>query len=120
MSGRRSLVAQTQCIKQLVKECMMFLSFVPAGLILVGDGEPSDQSLGYCLSPCRAWEIHAVIARRVVQALECTDDVRHSIEDGCLDAQSRERRVGSPAGTSDYSPAIHRWEHVKQTHASPG
>ena len=98
----------------------MFLSFVPAGLILVGDGEPTDESVGYCLSPCRAWEIHAVIARPVAQALECTDDVRDSIDDGCLHAQSRQRRVGGPAGTPDNSPAIHRWENVKRIHPSPG
>src|SRR6266496_5097925 len=54
ISGRRSLVAHTQCIRQLVKECMVFLSFVLAGLVLFNDLQPSDESLGYCLSPCRA------------------------------------------------------------------
>src|SRR5947199_6252828 len=120
MSGRRSLVAQTQCIRQLVKECMMFLSFVPAGLILIEDGEPTDESVGYCRSPLRAWELHAAIARPVAQAQEWMDDVRDSIDDGCLRAQSRQRRVGSPAGTPDNSPAIHRWENVKRNHPSPG
>src|SRR5882724_10121143 len=120
MSRRRSLVAQTQCIKQLVNECMTFLSFAPAGLIFVGDGEPSDESLGCYLSPFRAWEIHAVMRRRVVQAPKWTDDVKHSIDDGCSRARSREGRGDSPAGTAENSPAIYRWEHVKQTHPSPG
>jgi hypothetical protein len=51
MSGRRSLVANTQYIRQLTKECMVFLSFVLAGLVLISPILPSDKSLGYFLSP---------------------------------------------------------------------
>jgi len=52
MTGRRSFVAHTQCIRQLVNECTDG-SVVPVRLSIVDDGYPTDESVGYFRSSLR-------------------------------------------------------------------
>jgi len=61
--------------------------FVPTGLILVGDSEPSDKSLGYCLPPCRAGgspRRHGVACDRGPRVFgrcrTCARAARHSLQ----------------------------------------
>ena len=63
--------------------------------------------------------VHAVVTQRVAEAPEFLDDVAHSVDGGGLMVDSRKPGAESPAGTSDNSPAIHRWDNGRQTRPSP-
>src|SRR5438270_153401 len=98
-----------------------FLSSL-AGLVLILFTLPTDQSVGYFLSPSGLGKGYALMSQRLAKAPESLDDVSRLVfdDDESSRTASRARRTSSPAGTTENSPPFQRWELIFAKAQSPG